>query len=99
MKKLLMLSALAMVAAMPVAMAEGFGGGHEGGKGLRGSGGKGQQMLVMMFKRHDMNNDGIITKGEFLTVAEKRFVQVDADNNGEVTREEAKITLKKERKK
>ena len=73
MKKLLMLSALILVFAVPVAIAKGHGGGH----GER------------MFEKKDVNGDGVISKDEFMTSAEEMFGKLDADGNGEVTKEEA----------
>lgn len=83
MKKLLMLSALAMGVGMPVAMAE-------GGPNGKGPGGRGAYMLQKLFQHHDADKDGVITKAEFLEVAEKRFAEMDADSDGKITKEEAK---------
>lgn len=64
-------------------------------------GGKGGKM----FEKHDTNGDGVISKAEFLTHAEERFAKMDADGNGEISKEEAKAYKKamkekrKERKK
>jgi len=77
MKKLLMLSAVALsFAAMP-AMANDHG--DKGGK-------KGAKM----FEKHDTNSDGVISKDEFLAHATERFDKMDVDGNGEVSQEEAK---------
>ncbi|MFP4097620.1 MAG: hypothetical protein ACLFP8_05905 [Alphaproteobacteria bacterium] len=86
MKKMLMLSALAMVASVPVAMAEDEG--SYGRKGPRGE--RGQYMGSLIFKHHDLNEDGVVTKDEFLESAEERFDKMDVDGDGEVTKDEAK---------
>jgi len=82
MKKLLMITALAMVASAPV-MAEGYGKGP-------GRHRNPERKLEMMFKRHDTNKDGVIAKDEFLKGAEERFEKIDLDSDGKVTKEEAK---------
>ncbi len=82
-----MLSALAMVVSAPV-MAEGWGKGEGKGKGPRH--GDPEKMIEMMFNQHDSDNDGAISKAEFLQNAEKRFVEIDADKDGNITKEEAK---------
>ena len=41
-----------------------------------------------MFEATDANSDGVISKAEFLERPEKRFAEIDADGNGEITREE-----------
>ncbi len=48
-----------------------------------------------MFEKMDTNNDGVITKDEFMSKHEQKFNEMDADNNGEVTREEAKAAMEK----
>ena len=77
MKKLLAMTALALAISSPTAFAEDHGGKH--GK----HGGK-------MFEKHDTNSDGVISKDEFLSHAEEKFSEMDADGNGEVTQEEGK---------
>ncbi|MCK5384824.1 MAG: hypothetical protein KAJ29_04555 [Alphaproteobacteria bacterium] len=94
MKRFLMLTALAMVAAAPVVMAEGYG----DGRGSGGHGGRGVQMLKMLFRHHDVDKDGVITKYEFLKVSKERFERMDADSDGKVTGEEAKEHAKKMKK-
>jgi len=42
-----------------------------------------------MFEQHDANGDGVITKEEFLAVAEERFEKMDENGDGEVSKEEA----------
>ncbi len=41
-----------------------------------------------MFKYADTNNDGIVTKEEFLANSEKMFTNMDADKDGKITKEE-----------
>ncbi|MGN7439201.1 MAG: hypothetical protein ACTHOO_11230 [Alcanivorax sp.] len=74
MKKLLMLSALALAVSVPTAAEAGPHGGKKGHK---------------MFEKHDLNGDGVVTKSEFLEGAEKMFSKMDLDGNGEITKEEA----------
>lgn len=42
-----------------------------------------------MFDMSDVNGDGMLTKEEFMTVHEKRFVEMDLNGDGQVSREEA----------
>ena len=77
MKKLTILTALAVMVSVPFALA------GEGGKGHGKHGGK-------MFERQDTNGDGVISKDEFLASAEKKFDKMDADGNGSVSKDEAK---------
>jgi len=84
MKKLLMMSALAMIVSAPV-MAEG---GPDGGE--RGQGGRGKHKIEQIFKHHDVDNDGVITKKEFRQTAEERFEKIDVNSDGEITKEEVK---------
>lgn len=77
MKKKIILGA--MIAAAPFAFAGMATAGHHGGK-----------KLDKMFEKHDTNQDGVISKEEFLAHAEKRFIDMDEDGNNEVSKEEAK---------
>ncbi len=77
MKKLTILTALAVMVSIPFALA------GEGGKGHGKHGEK-------MFERHDTNGDGVISKDEFMDSAEERFKKMDADGNGEISKDEAK---------
>ena len=43
---------------------------------------------MMLLKQADTNNDGVITKAELDAAQQKKFQSFDADNNGEVTKEE-----------
>lgn len=47
----------------------------------------------------DTNEDGVVSKAEFLSHAEKRFEKIDADGNGEISKEEGKAAHDKMRKK
>ncbi|MGH1397788.1 MAG: hypothetical protein ACRBCT_01080 [Alphaproteobacteria bacterium] len=51
------------------------------------------------FAKHDTNGDGVISKSEFLSHAEERFGEMDADGSGEVTKEEAKAAHEAKREK
>lgn len=78
MKKLMTLGAVALAFSATPALADH----HEGGEGPGGDKGK-------MFEMHDTNGDGVISKDEFLAKVEERFGKMDADGNGEITKEEA----------
>ena len=78
MKKLLMLTALTMVAGVPAALAQGPGNGMMDGKGPRHK--DPERMIEMIFQRHDTNKDGKISKDEFMKEAEERFASMDADS-------------------
>ena len=43
-----------------------------------------------MFERHDTNGDEVISKSEFIASAEERFKKMDADGNGEISKDEIK---------
>ena len=93
MKKLLMLTALTMVAGAGTALAQGPGNGSMDGKGPRHK--NPERMIEMIFKRHDTNEDGKISKDEFMKEAEERFAKMDADSDDQITREEAKAHAEK----
>ncbi|MEJ2408011.1 MAG: EF-hand domain-containing protein [Novosphingobium sp.] len=57
------------------------------GKGKRGHHGKRGQGM-MMLKMADTNNDGAVSKAEFMAAANKHFDMMDADKDGKVTKEE-----------
>lgn len=38
----------------------------------------------------DSNQDGVISKSEFLAAQEERFAKIDANNDGEITKDEMK---------
>lgn len=42
------------------------------------------------FKKSDTNNDGVISKEEFLARSEKRFNEIDADHDGKISPQEMK---------
>lgn len=67
---------------------------HHGGKGE-----KGEKMMNRMFEEGDKNGDGILSKEEFVSGAEERFTKIDADGDGQVTKEEAKAHHEKMRDK
>lgn len=75
MKKLFVLTVATVLFASPSAFADD----HEAGKRDKGA----------MFEKHDTNGDGSISKAEFLSHAEERFAKMDADGNGEITKDEA----------
>ena len=84
MKKLLILSAAFLAIGSAPVLADDHGGeGHKGG----------------MFKKHDTNGDGAVSKEEFLSHAEERFSKVDADGSGDISKEEAKAAHESKREK
>lgn len=60
---------------------------------------QGQGRGAKMFDRHDINGDGKITKDEFKSGCANKFTMLDADGNGEVTREEAQKAYEQMRSK
>ena len=48
-----------------------------------------------MFEKLDADDDGNITKAEFLSEAEEKFAKIDADGDGTVTKAEADEMRKK----
>lgn len=56
-----------------------------------------------MFKEHDVNGDGVVTKDEFLSASQKRaeemFSKMDADGNGSITKEESDAAREKMKEK
>ncbi|MAE51304.1 MAG: hypothetical protein CMH27_05810 [Micavibrio sp.] len=83
MKKLLAITALALVFSAP-AMAEG------GPKHDRGQ---------KMFQKLDLDNNGEISREEFMSHHEKKFTEMDADSSGAVTKDEAAAAKEKWKKK
>ena len=51
------------------------------------------------FERKDTNGDGVISKAEFMDYHAKKFGKIDADDNGEITKEEVKAYKAKKAKK
>ncbi len=93
MKKLLMLGVMALVFGAGVANAE------DGGDVANKRKAMAEKMAEKLFKHHDIDGNGVISKDEFIKSAEDRFDKIDADNNGEITKEEAKSYRSKEREK
>ncbi|MCJ2188887.1 EF-hand domain-containing protein [Novosphingobium beihaiensis] len=58
-----------------------------GGKGKRGHHGR-HGHGMMMLKMADTNNDGAVSKAEFMTASTKHFDMMDANKDGQVTKEE-----------
>lgn len=83
MKKLLLLSAAALVFQATPVLAEDAAGKHKGG----------------MFEKGDTNGDGVITQEEFLETAKKKFAEMDADGDGSITQEEGKAAHEAKRAK
>ena len=52
-----------------------------------------------MFEKHDTNDDGVISKEEFMSEAEARFAQMDSDGDGNFSKEEAEAFHEKMREK
>jgi hypothetical protein len=78
MKKLLMLSVAILALSAGAAYAE-HEGGHEGKWAEKGA---------MMFDEADANDDGLLSKEEFLSRHEKKFVEIDANADGQISKEE-----------
>lgn len=55
--------------------------GHKGDHGKRGGG-------MMMMKMADTNNDGAVSKDEFLAAHGKHFAMMDANHDGQLTKAE-----------
>lgn len=86
MKKLLALTALAITFAAPNAYAEHHEGGHDGPKHHKGA---------MMFDKFDLDNNGEVTREEFIAFHETKFTEMDADKSGVVTKDEAQAAMAK----
>jgi len=80
MKKLLTITAVTLALCGTVAAAPAFADDHGGSSKDRGG----------MFEKNDTNGDGAISKAEFLSHAEEKFADMDADGNGEISKDEAK---------
>ncbi len=92
MKKLMILSVVALLASGSYVMADDDGGSSDRHKNA-------DKKFEKMFDRQDLNGDGAVSKKEFLAVAKKRFERLDLDGNGEVTKSEARKARKKMREK
>ena len=86
MKRLFILSALALV----ISTAPAFADHHGEGKG-HNHGGK--------FEKYDADGNGSISKAEFMAAQEEKFAKIDTDGNGEISREEMKAKKEKMREK
>jgi len=75
MKKLLVLTAAALIFQATPVLAE-----HHEGSGKKGK----------MFAKYDTNNDGVISESEFMAKAKEKFSKMDANGDGNVTKEERK---------
>lgn len=78
MKKLLAMTALTLAFASP-AMAEDMDH-HDGAHHQKGG---------MMFEKLDLNNNGEITREEFVAFHETKFTEIDKDASGVITPDEA----------
>jgi hypothetical protein len=83
MKKLFLMTVLSMsfVFSSAAALA-----GHHGGC---------QGHKCKLMKRADTNDDGIVSKAEFMAQSEKRFSKIDTDGNDELSAEELKAARSK----
>lgn len=82
MKKILMLSAAALILQATPVLADN----HGGDKGAK------------MFEKQDTNSDGKITEAEFLEHAKKKFAERDTNGDGSISQEEAKAGKEAKRK-
>ncbi len=42
-----------------------------------------------IFAKHDANNDGVVTKDEFMSHAETKFKEIDKNSDGKINKEES----------
>lgn len=89
MKKLFMLSSVALAFSISPALADHHEGGEKDGHHKHGA----------MFEKMDANSDGVVSKDEFVQAHEEKFNKMDADGNGEVSKEEAEAKRAEWRKK
>lgn len=47
-----------------------------------------ERPIDVLFDQADTNHDGVVSEGEFHTAMQERFLIIDADQNGNLTREE-----------
>ncbi|MBK9586674.1 MAG: EF-hand domain-containing protein [Alphaproteobacteria bacterium] len=96
MKKLLMLSAAALVLSAGGAFAErgegGDGPGHHKGE-------RHEKRMEKMFDKKDIDGDGAISQDEHNKASDEWFKEMDADGDGKVTKDEAKAHGEAMRKK
>ncbi|MCB1531173.1 MAG: EF-hand domain-containing protein [Rhodospirillales bacterium] len=52
-----------------------------------------------MFAQKDTNGDGVVSKDEFLSGAEKHFQKMDENGDGEITKDEARKSREKMKEK
>lgn len=52
-----------------------------------------------MMKEADTDNDGVVTKSEFLAAHEKKFTEIDKDGDGKITEEDIKAHMEAKRQK
>lgn len=72
------------MAAMDHGGPDGAPGGPGGHRGMGG----GMGGAMMLLKMADANNDGTVTKAEFMAAAAKHFDTADANHDGKITKEE-----------
>jgi hypothetical protein len=70
-----------LTASLGLAATATLAGHHEGGEGHKGK---------KMMERVDTNADGVVSKAEFMAKHEEMFIKMDADANGELTKDEMK---------
>lgn len=80
MKKIMMLGAAILALQAIPAMAQDGAPPHEGGMRHGGPG--------KFFEMNDTNKDGTVSEAEFLDAAKKKFVEMDADKDGKIGKEE-----------
>ena len=86
MKKLALLAFTALAVSTAPALADHHEGGDHKGHGEK------------MFMKMDVNNDGVVSREEFVNHAGMRFDKMDADNNGDISMDEAEAAKKDMRK-
>ena len=59
-------------------------------EGSKPEAGKKPPMENPMFAEQDTDKNGSVSEAEFLAFGKKKFSEIDADGNGEITKEEAK---------
>ena len=87
------LMAAALLAALAATTSQAAFAEDHNGKGPR-DGGRGEHHM-----KADTNDDGLISLDEFLTMKKQRFAEMDANNDGNLSREEMRDAHKKFRSK